>query len=168
MGNLLFGRSSKSFSSFSHSFQTLLYHHWGPKAADGPHSSWSDFTHPAFFSLPFAFFLVWTALVHTSHTASFSHCLFHAHLHSLFKVKKQKKCPCRLSRLVCNRLCFFLQVTCVVSSLARSSRRSRSRGNFFTIAQIFVHMRQVASGFVGKRSKVQVESVLKEKVRVTE
>lgn len=88
MGTLLFGQRSWSFSSFPQSFQTLLYHHWGPKAAGGPHSPWSDFTHSAFFSLPFTLLLVWTALVHMSHTAFFS--LFFSMLFSTVCLKQQK------------------------------------------------------------------------------
>lgn len=68
MGNLLFGPSSKNFSSFSRSFLTLLYHYRAPRAAGKLHSG-SDFSCPAFLSLPFTLFLLWTALVHTSHAA---------------------------------------------------------------------------------------------------
>lgn len=68
MGNLLFGQGSKSFSSFSCSIKTLLHHHWGLRAARHLHSSWSNFFHPALLYLPFT--VVWTAVVHTSHTVT--------------------------------------------------------------------------------------------------
>lgn len=53
----------------------------------------------------------------------------------------------------------------MVSSLVRSARRSQSRGNIFTIAQIFAYIRQSVSGFGGKHSKPGVDNAVKEKVK---
>lgn len=155
MGNLLFGQSSLSFISFFKSFQTLFYKQRSPEAAGGLHSCWSDFTRSAFLFLHLTFSLVWMALVHMSQTVLFSPLFFYMLFFTVYLEKKKV-------------VSIIPQVTGVMSSLARNSRRSQSRSNFFPVAQIFAHMRQIVSGFVGKRGKVQVESVLKEKVSATE
>ncbi|XP_078019104.1 polycystin-1-like protein 1 [Epinephelus lanceolatus] len=113
MGNLLFVQSSWTFSSLSHSLQTLLRHCRGRRAARGLFPSWHDFLYSGVLCLSS---VVWTAMV-----------------------------------------------IGMMSSFIRSAKRSKSRGNVFTIAELAGYIRRRVSEFTGQRRPAWIENQMEKR-----
>lgn len=169
VGNLLLAQSSWAFSSLSRSLQTLICHYWGPGAIRGLLLlSGPDFLYPGVLHLSST--VVWTAVVHTVHKFVFlwRNCdwrdkwLIYSYIKSLHNLLSVEATICQSLDHSCLSL---LQVIGVVSSMVRSAKRSQSRGNVFTIAELASYIRRRVSDFTGQRRQARTENHTEGKVK---